>query len=161
MGFSTILLLLFSIVTGISLVLFRRLRRTERELERSRLRMARLDEIADDLANRESDPRWSTWPPPAELDRPRQDTPADLRHDSGRFEAAGLQFDTEDTFDDDFAAPQMAAETSSDRQQRPSRPHHRTPVGSPRTFAPRPKESVVEVGSIQVRSEELARDPDD
>ena len=170
----TTALLIALIATTTSLLLFGKLRATERELERTRSRMARLDEVANGLADLEyattrEEPRTEELRPQEprvekpQLQEPRRrrlDTPVTLTaQDSGQFAAIGLQFDTEDVFEDepDFAPPQMASEPAEDRRQKPSRPRHQTPTGSPKTFAPRSTNSVVEVGSIQVRSDELTK----
>ena len=148
---TTTVVVLALIATCTSLVLLARLRETERVLERTQSRMARLDEVADGLADLE-------YAATHEEARTRLDTPVtESSRESGQFAAIGLQFDTEDVFDDelDFAPPQMASKVTGDRRQKPSRVRHKTPAGSPKTFAPRSADSVVEVGSIQVRSDEL------
>lgn len=155
---------------GATLFFARRLHTTQRQLERARRRMERLDEIADDVANlelaaeaRESEVQQRpSHDEPAERDVAESiagDPPVDVStslRDSGAFEAVGLDISTDDYFDEDDFAPRMGREVSTEpRRQEPSRQSHRTPVGSPRTMTPAPTRSFVEVGSIQVRSDHV------
>lgn len=125
-----------------SLALLGRLRATEAELERTEQRMARLDAIIDEFAAQEEE---STR----------------IRLDSEQLVAVrrGLDFDTDDIMDDDFAAPQMAADvkdpSGDDIPQMPVRERIATPVTTPRGTLPPGSESILEVGSIQVRAKEL------
>lgn len=154
------LYLLLGLTTATSVMLLVLWRRAERDLMRVRRRMARLDELADGVAA-------SAFDKPSlveEFDGPRYryDTPVDMR-DSGKFVPVGLAFDSAEFFEDedDFVPPRMTSEVEEVEETaeeipvlKPGRPRYDTPVGSPQPKAPG---SVMEIGSIQVRSDEVVR----
>lgn len=181
MDIVSVLSLFAGAVSLTALVLLLKLRSTQLELERTQRRMARLDELADGIARETSE-----LPALRSADRLRRyDTPVPA-FDSGKFETVGLEFNTEDVIeeipfkpaalvedddfaaprlggvDDDFAAPRMGS-VADDIPPRlvPQRPRRDTPVTTPHGFAPRNTDSLVAVGSIQVRSDEIDRIPED
>ena len=148
-----------------------RLQQARRELDRVRRRMGRLDEIADDVASRETVETFrETTLRGDEEESPRPINGANVgraTRDSGEF-APIMQFDSDaasddvdivlqgsdlvlEDDDDDFAAPRMASAERSG--QTADRRAHETPVGSPRTMMPHQHDLLVSVGSISVRSQ--------
>lgn len=126
-----------------------KLRTTRRELSRARRRMARLDEVADELASREVETELARSADEESSDM----APTGLSRDSGSFAPVGLQHDTDEVLEDElFAAPRMGLDVIKPKQQA-SRQRHQTPSGSPRTLMPEAKHSLVAVGKIQIRSD--------
>lgn len=169
---TTISIFLALVMTAASASLLVRLRTTRLELERTQRRMARLDELADNFAELETDAIERTRAAAEDFEELDEEELIELVEKypepefvmsvpaAAEFET-GLQFDSESMFDDDFAPPGMAVSAHNPRRQKPSRRHYKTPVGSPRNNTPRSMESIVAVGSIQVRSDEISRQPED
>jgi len=148
---SLLVVLVMVALATISLVLHTRLTATELELERSQRRMARLDEIVNEIVSEEL---------LAQLVREVQDPPPIPK--DARWVPIGLEFDSESLLEDDeeLVPPRMTVTVREVRRQTPSRLRYETPVVTPRKTLP-PGErvaSIVEVGSIQLRSDELTRE---
>lgn len=165
-------LILAIVMIAITIALFLRLRANEVELERAYRRMARLDEFADAFTDVETEEAARTWPAADYVEELQDHEIIELvekepeseytmsvpgARETGRFDGLGAQFDSEAMFDDDFAPPGMAVGAKSAGQQRAARQRHKTPVGSPRNNTPRSMESIVAVGSIQLRTDEISR----